>query len=102
MGAFFWLIANVGGPRSLWVYHAWAGGLGLCKKLSKQVKRSKPVGSVPPWPLPQSLPPGSCLGSLSSCLGFPVIAMIMSQINAIFPCLLPVLVFNTAIERKLS
>ena len=31
------------------------------RKMAEQSTRSKPVSSTPPWPLPQLLPPGSCL-----------------------------------------
>jgi hypothetical protein len=35
--------------------------LGSIRKQAEQTVESKPVGSTPPWPLHQLLPPGSCL-----------------------------------------
>lgn len=37
-------------------------GLGCIRKAAKRARQHKVVRSVPPWFLPQSLPPGYCLG----------------------------------------
>ena len=34
--------------------------LGSIRKQAEQVRGSKPVSNIPPWPLHQLLPPGSC------------------------------------------
>ena len=34
--------------------------LGALRKQAEQAMMSKPVSSIPPWPLLQLLPPGSC------------------------------------------
>ena len=34
--------------------------LGSIRKLAEQARGSELVSSIPPWPLPQLLPPGSC------------------------------------------
>jgi hypothetical protein len=34
--------------------------LGSIRKQAEQTMRSKPISSVPPWPLHQLLPPASC------------------------------------------
>jgi hypothetical protein len=33
---------------------------GFVRKRDEQAMKSKPVSSIPPWPLRQLLPPGSC------------------------------------------
>ena len=40
--------------------------LGSKRKQAEQAMESKPASSIPPWPLHQLLPPGSCL-VLSFC-----------------------------------
>ena len=42
--------------------------LGCIRKQSEQAMRSKPVGSIPPWPLPQ-------FQFLDSCLEFPLTSL---------------------------
>jgi hypothetical protein len=38
-------------------YHLWAGSLGSIREQAEQARGSKPVRSIPPWPLHQLLIP---------------------------------------------
>lgn len=52
--AFSWLVIDVWGPSSLWVLPPLDG----LRKKAKRSWASRPVSSIPPWPLLQFLPPG--------------------------------------------
>ena len=45
------------GPARCGWCHPWAGGPNLYGKQGQQAMMSKPVSSIPPWPLHQLLPP---------------------------------------------
>ena len=56
---FSWLFIKRGGP----ILGGFIPGLvvlGSIKEQAEQARGSKPVSSIPPWPLHQFLPPGSC------------------------------------------
>jgi hypothetical protein len=49
-------ISDQGGKAPCGWCHLWAGSLGSIIEQAEQARGSKPVSSIPPWPLHQLLP----------------------------------------------
>lgn len=57
----YWLMWE--DPADCRMCHHWAGGARVSKKAAETDMRSRPVSTIPPWPLLQFLPPGFYLES---------------------------------------
>jgi hypothetical protein len=74
--------------------------LGAIRKQVEQITRSKPVSSIPPWPLSQILPSSSCLEILTWLPSVRTVVRTCTPSQPFPPKLVLVIVFLTALESK--